>query len=135
MSVGSPFPCPLSFHGQWPSSCEFVTTKAFDVPSPSVVSGLMYCPNDHPYPYEVAIGFDPLWSDFDNGGDVTRTNGVSSTKYHSDGSFPQSYSGLDPSDGSQRGYAWFRMSNESPTDNTDQQEFLCSDRAAGSTLP
>ena len=136
MTVGSPFACPFSFHGQWPSNCVYVTTGSFPTAIGATSQGLMYCPIGQPYPYEVAIGFDPLWNDLSDLGGAAGTNAVSGTKYKIDGGgLPLSYAGLDPSDPLQRGYGWFHLTNRSEFTVIFQVEYLCSDRAPTSTLP
>ena len=131
MSVGSAFACPFSFHGQWPGICVWVTTRVFKG-APDDVGGFNYCPMDHPYPYEVAIGFDPLWLDLGNEHAVT--NSVSFTKYHRDSSDnDQSYAGLDPTDAAQRGYAVFDWNNDAPING--QVQFLCTDQPSMSGAP
>ena len=135
MMVGSPFDCPISLHGQFPSRCVWVTTKTFIFAAVGQVQSLMYCPISNPYPYIVALGFDPLWLDLSDLGIETRTNGISRTRYSSDIIWPQSYAGIDPTDPRQRGYAWFLMTNEHPFSIKGQAQFLCSDRVPGSTLP
>ena len=131
MSVGTPFACPFSFHGQWPGSCVFVTTRVF--PGNLDTDGFNYCPIDHPYPFEVAIGFDPLWNDV--GTNPAQTNVVSFTKYRqdSDDVHWQSYGGLDPSDPNQRGYVWFFWDQVGAIDG--QAQFLCTDQPATSAAP
>ena len=135
MTVGAPFDCPISFHGQYPSNCVFVTTKIFALLPNDRIPTLMYCPLTHRYPYIVAIGFDPWWLDLSKGGPIGSTNGVSSTKYNSDSRYPQSYAGLDPSDPAQRGYAYIGFSNPSGSNGSGQVRFMCSDRVPASTLP
>jgi hypothetical protein len=135
MSVGSPFACPISFHGQFPSNCVWVTTKLF-TGGPFPYSGLFYCPSEQPYPYEVAIGFDPLWNDLSSVGSKAFTNNVSFTKYKSNGNFILSYGGLDPSDSAQRGYSFFIWDISFPDVlSKGQVQFLCSDRRSNSALP
>ena len=132
MSVGSPFPCPFSFHGQWPGSCVFVTTRVFKY-GPFDAEGLNYCTRDHRYPYEVAIGFDALWNDL--GKNPAMTNVVSFTKYRQDSgdSHYESYGGLDPSDSAQRGYVWFFWDQVGQIDG--QAQFLCTNQPSTSAAP
>jgi len=131
MTVGQPFACPFSIHGQWPGSCVYVTTKKFDIPQNTQLGGLMYCPKDRPYPYQVAIGFDPLWLDKTVGTVPAATNAVSFTKYKSNiFNRPYSYAGFGPNSAPpNRGYAAFFWAGcTSCGDGTGQVEFLCSDK-------
>jgi len=132
MTVGQPFPCPLSIHGQWPSSCVYVTTKNFDIPENTNLGGLMYCPADRPYPFQVAIGFDPLWLDKTVDTVPARTNAVSFTKYKINSfGMPYSYTGFDAtSRPPNRGYAAFYWTGCTTCgDGTGQVQFLCSNKA------
>jgi hypothetical protein len=66
VDIGSPFDCPISAHGQYPSRCVWVKKDNQQFPAAKrtvKIPGLWYCPTDYPHPYEVAIGFDPLWQD------------------------------------------------------------------------
>ena len=63
---------------------------------------LWYCPAANPYPYVVALGFDPLWEDRSFGFFLT-TRPVSFTKYKTDFFGPFSYAGASGN----RGYALF----------------------------
>ena len=139
MTIGQPFACPFSIHGQWPGSCVYVTTKAFDIPENVQLGGLMYCPKDRPYPYQVAIGFDPLWLDKTVGTVGARTNAVSFTKYKvNDFRMPYSFAGfnaeLPPPN---RGYAAFFWVGCSTGcgGGTGQVAFLCSDKATSHAAP
>jgi hypothetical protein len=49
MEVGSPFPCPISSHGQYPSNCVWVTTQVQKPPARNSLA-LWYCPAANPYP-------------------------------------------------------------------------------------
>jgi hypothetical protein len=61
-----PFDCPISLHGQ-DGKCVWVNTyqvrrdhELRDDPN-RVISVFSYCPAPYSWPYEVAIGFDPMW--------------------------------------------------------------------------
>ena len=132
MTVGQPFPCPFSIHGQWPSSCVYVTTKNFDIPPNTTHGGLMYCPADRPYPYQVAIGFDPLWLDKTVDTSSARTNAVSFTKYKKNVlGMPYSYTGFNAtSRPPNRGYAAFYWAGcTTCSGGTGQVQFLCTNKA------
>jgi hypothetical protein len=139
MTVGEPFDCPLSTHGQFPSNCVWVTSKKITVVRPDTAISLMYCPTSNPYPFQVAIGNDPLWQDLALYPSFAKTTGVSNTKYKADlFGAPLSYSGLDPSDSGKRGYATFSFlcgSNECLSTFTGQVKYLCTDRPTTSALP
>lgn len=112
MSVGSPFACPFSTHGQSPGSCVWVTTKVLPVKYPATVDGLFYCPKDRPYPFQVALSDDPLWEDLSTPiSAYGRTNSVSFTKYKTNSfKLPYSYTGFGPgTTPPNRGYAEFRF--------------------------
>jgi hypothetical protein len=129
--------CPLSLHGQSGSDCVWVenvgnqTISPTDpaIISPGLIHGLFYCPKDHPYPFEVALGFDPLWID-KSISDVERIGTVSGTKY-SDG---YSFAGTEGV-----GYVWVELPvwNNFYPDKlwVDKVEYLCSDVIATSYLP
>ena len=135
MTVGAPFNCPLSTHGQWPSSCVYVTTKKFAIPQGSGASGLMYCPADRPYPFQVAIGNDPLWLDKTIDTVPALTNAVSFTKYKINAfHIPYSYTGFNAqSVPPNRGYAAFLWRGCTTCgDGTGQVEFLCTNKPTNS---
>ena len=126
--IGSPFPCPISAHGQYPSSCVWVTTPKRS--GTLTGTALWYCPTGNPYPYQVAIGFDPLWQDLTYGYFLT-TRPVSFTKYKTDFFGPFSYAGTDG-----RGYAFFKWTaKETVPRNNLQMKYLCTDRKSTSAYP
>jgi hypothetical protein len=128
--IGSPFPCPISAHGQYPSSCVWVTTPKR---SGGTLTGtaLWYCPTGNPYPYQVAIGFDPLWQDLSYGFFLT-TRPVSFTKYKTDFFGPFSYAGTDGG----RGYALFKWTAKEKVPRSNlQMRYLCTDRRSNSAYP
>ena len=132
MSVGAPFDCPISGHGQWPSRCVWVTTQ--QVPVDFRVFGLFYCPASNPYPYLVFFGFDTLWEERSEVGVHAATSGVSATKYKLDGDFPLSFGG-DP-----RGYAsflfWCTNGSKGCNNATNgRAQYLCTNKKATSLLP
>ena len=129
MEVGSPFPCPISAHGQYPSSCVWVTTQNLRISRTGFA--LWYCPTTNPYPYQVAIGFDPLWEDRSYGF-FLKTRPVSFTKYKTDFFGPFSYAG-----GSRiRGYALFAWdSKEYGPGSRVKVAYLCTDRLSNSAYP
>jgi hypothetical protein len=62
---GAPFQCPISFHGQG-GNCVWVSTPTIkrnldDPYRNEVVSVFSYCPRPYGWPFEVALGFDPMW--------------------------------------------------------------------------
>jgi len=92
----------------------------------------MYCPKDRPYPFQVAIGFDPLWLDKTVGTLAARTNAVSFTKYKINVfGTPFSYAGFNAhTPPPNRGYAGFYWAGCTTCgDGTGQVQFLCSDKA------
>jgi hypothetical protein len=128
--IGSPFPCPISAHGQYPSSCVWVTTPKR---SGGTLTGtaLWYCPTGNPYPYQVALGFDPLWQDLSYGFFIT-TRPVSFTKYKTDFFGPFSYAGTDGG----RGYALFKWTAKEKVPRSNlQMRYLCTDRRSNSAYP
>jgi hypothetical protein len=143
MSVAGEFDCPLSAHGQWPSKCVWVTTARIvgsEHRNNFVDNAYWYCPTDHKYPYEVALGWDPMWDDLksDSFEDASiRT--VSGTKYLRTGDnhdVDWSYSGTDSSDFAQRGYVFGRLQvGLNRPDNYSQMRFLCSNAQANSHAP
>jgi hypothetical protein len=147
MTVGSDFDCPISSHGQYPGTCVFVTTKVFKLSS-QTGDGLMYCPANRPYPYQVFFGSDPLWEDLTKGptGDDphAETRHVSFTKYKLWSNVPPpialSYAGFGPgSSPPNRGYAAFRWVCGGPQkfgcEILGQVRFLCSDKPTNSAEP
>lgn len=128
--VDSPFPCPISAHGQYPSDCVWVTTQRLRFSKNGFA--LWYCPTTNPYPYQVAIGFDPLWQDRSLGFFMT-TRPVSFTKYKTDFFGPFSYAGGTGN----RGYALFRWSTReiTPGPSGVQVRYLCTDRLSNSAYP
>ena len=126
MTIGNTFDCPFSFHGQWPSSCEYVTTKRSG-PQPDN-AGLFYCPVDHPYPYEVALSWDTLWDNLGSGAHVndTETFAVSFTRYRNDITDIFSFAGNPNVSPKQRGYFAAFWVNETHT--IFQVKYLCSDK-------
>jgi len=152
--------CPASAHGQgFPTTNAFYTDKRSDCawvrtgsiyPSdddPDALRGrsfgLYYCPSEFPYPFEVAVGFDPMWVDIDGGipafGGPASTRPVSGTKYNVISNQVgnralYSYAG---SKGSSRGYAYFSVGVwNSPRggNRAGVVEYLCSDTKATSYL-
>jgi len=130
MAVGSPFPCPISAHGQYPSNCVWVTTQVQKIPTKTGVA-LWYCPTTNPYPYVVALGFDPLWEDRSFGFFLT-TRPVSFTKYKTDFFGPFSYAGGSGN----RGYALFSWTSRERAHGAKVQVgYVCSDRLSVSAYP
>jgi hypothetical protein len=126
--IGSPFPCPISAHGQYPSSCVWVTTPRRTVTRSG--KALYYCPTTNPYPYQVAIGFDPLWQDLSYGYFLT-TRPVSFTKYKTDFFGPFSYAGTDG-----RGYALFSWDSKERVPRANfQLRYLCTDKKSSAAYP
>ena len=153
--------CPASAHGQgFPTTNAFYTDKTSDCawvttgniyPSnddPDAQKGrnfgLYYCPSDFPYPFEVAVGFDPMWEDIDGGipayGAPASTRAVSGTKYNVISNQPgdralYSYPG---SKGISRGYVYFSVGVKKiagdVTGNAGTVRYLCSDTRATSYL-
>lgn len=138
MTVDSPFDCPLSAHGQWPSRCVWVNSPVISAADNIVAKALMYCPRSNPFPYQVALGFDPLWQDKSVYPVSAQTSGVSRIKYKVENNGRIfSYSGRDPNDPAQRGYAFFLFycGEHSCPSFKGQVRFLCSDKASTSSLP
>jgi len=137
-TVGSPFACPFSTHGQWPGSCVWVKTKVITILGRQTVDGLFYCPTDRPYPFQVALGDDPLWEDLTTPRDsFGRTNAVSFTKYKIGvTAHPYSYAGFGPgTTPPNRGYASFRFFGHSLITIFGQAQFLCSDKPTTGAQP
>jgi hypothetical protein len=129
MTVGDPFPCPISAHGQYPSKCVWVTTQVMT--SGLMFQALWYCPINNPYPYQVAIGFDPLWEDRSYGY-LMGTRPVSITKYQTDLFGPFSYSGGSGN----RGYALFTWTSKERVPRAKiQVAYLCTDRRSNGAYP
>ena len=130
MEVGSPFPCPISAHGQYPSSCVWVTTQPQKSPTKTGLA-LWYCPTTNPYPYQVAIGFDPLWEDR-SFGFLLKTRPAGFTKYKTDIFGPFSYA----AESGTRGYALFSWNSpQRPHGAVVQVRYLCTDRLSISAYP
>ena len=126
--VSDPFPCPISTHGQYPSSCVWVKQPVHN--GSRTGKALWYCPTTNPYPYQVAIGFDPLWQDLSHGYFLT-TRPVSFTKYKTDFFGPFSYAGTDG-----RGYALFSWTSKERVPHSKHQvQYLCTDRKTVSAYP
>ncbi len=129
MMVGDPFPCPISTHGQYPSSCVWVKTQVQN--GSRTGKALWYCPTTNPYPYQVAIGFDPLWQDLSYGFFLT-TRPVSFTKYKTDFFGPFSFAG----ESGGRGYALFSWTSKEKVPRAKNQvQYLCTDRRSNSAYP
>lgn len=129
MEVGSPFPCPLSTHGQYPSTCVWVTTQ-LQMPPTMTGLALWYCPIANPHPYLVAIGFDPLWED-QSFGLFLKTRPVSFTKYKTDFFGPFSYRGTGD-----RGYVLISWTSRDRTRGAYiQPRYLCTTRPSDSAYP
>ncbi len=127
--IGDPFPCPISTHGQYPSTCVWVKTP----PNNGSRTGkaLWYCPANNPYPYQVAIGFDPLWQDLSYGFFLT-TRPVSFTKYKTDFFGPFSYAGVSGG----RGYALISWTSKEKVPRAKNQvQYLCTDKRSNSAYP
>jgi hypothetical protein len=149
--------CPASTHGQgWPatngfpgigtSNCEWVTTPRFtggaftdfvtapDTAPDRAVFGLFYCPYDHPFPFLVAIGTDPLWNDLSRD-QATGTKTVKHDKYLYQESYgtkwAYSYAGLGPP-ARNPGYVFFAFGQGVPNhpNISGRAEYLCSDTAS-----
>ncbi len=129
MTVGNPFPCPVSSHGQYPSTCVWVATQVQNGSRTGVA--LWYCPLSNPYPYQVAIGFDPLWEDRSYGY-FLKTRPVSVTKYKTDFFGPFSYSGASDN----RGYALFSWTSKERVPRAKNQvAYVCTDRRSNGAYP
>ena len=90
-----------------------------------------YCPKDKPYPYQVAIGFDPMWQDLTYGFFLV-TRPVSFTKYKTDFFGPFSYAGTDGG----RGYVLFKWSAKEKVPRSNlQMRYLCTDKRSNSAYP
>jgi hypothetical protein len=66
MTVSAPLDCPASLHGQGKGRCVWVDTGRWnwDWQHPDdgrIRSDFWYCPEGYGYPFEVALGFDPMW--------------------------------------------------------------------------
>jgi hypothetical protein len=64
---GAPFQCPISFHGQG-GNCVWVSTPTIkrnsdDPYRNELVKVFSYCPRPYGWPFEVALGFDPMFED------------------------------------------------------------------------
>ncbi len=137
-TVTNPFPCPFSTHGQWPSSCVGLLTTVITVPNRDGVDGLFYCPANRPYPFQVAIGDDPVWEDKTTPPPYgARTNAVSFTKYKIGfAGHAFSYAGFGPgTTPPNRGYVSFRFFGSSITTVSGQAFFVCSDKPTTGAQP
>ena len=65
MTVSAPFACPVSLHGQ-NGRCVWTDTGSMDwdwtrPDAGRIRSDFWYCPEGYGFPFEVALGFDPMW--------------------------------------------------------------------------
>jgi hypothetical protein len=134
MTVDAEFDCPFSLHGQWPSKCVWVTTRALYDTVYKVDEGYNYCPTSHRYPFQVALGFDPLWqdlSDFVLGS--AATNAVTGVKYQRTGPDQKIYwSYTGGNDSAQRGYVYGKLTVLRVGGATAKMKYVCSNKKATS---
>lgn len=139
--VNKEIDCPFSAHGQGGSKCVWTETEP-QVRSngdPAQVEGLFLCPESHPYPFVVALGFDPLWDDTSSAGDVL-VETVSKTRYARLKSFTgREYWASFSGQSTQTGYVSAKLSAQAVYKDTTNWilrfEFLCSTKKATSALP
>jgi hypothetical protein len=125
--------CPLSAHGQSFTGCRWVKTDRF---TKTTVRGLFYCPSSNPYPFIVALGFDPLWHDLSSFGLAQASVGaVSGTLYKYTGSEPELYAYSYVGSGTHDGYVSMVENTRGEIGREGQIEYLCSDYRANSYLP
>jgi hypothetical protein len=138
--IDAPQGCPASLHGQGDARCVWVTTP------PTVrtvlhdgrdVDELWDCPAGYPYPFEVAIGFDPMWRDMGHDARAWVT-AVSATRWSTSwdwfGTYAMSYGG-SPSRG-ERGYVAFLFRSLVKDGSwTGQAAYLCANQRARSMWP
>jgi hypothetical protein len=127
--VGARFDCPLSLHGQSGPGVGCVWVDTVERKSGPVLTGLFYCPHDYPYPYEVALGFDPLWLDRTVDG-IGFSQTIAGTKYAINGAFPYSWRG-NP-DGSP-GYILFGF-RAFKGEASGQARYVCSQKIANTWI-
>ncbi len=69
LKVSASFGCPASLHGQGDSRCVWVQTPSRlrylsdGADGARQRSDFWYCPEGYGFPFEVALGFDPMWTD------------------------------------------------------------------------
>lgn len=127
-SVGPPFACPISGHGQFPATCVWVTSGTFR--GHRGESFTSSCPTGYRYPYLVALGFDPLWQDLSRDLAFLRVFGVSNTygRLTPEGK-PFSYSG----NSGMLGYVGMSIYANIVSDA--RLRFVCSNKGPTSALP
>jgi len=143
MKVSAPFGCPASLHGQGDGRCVWVTTLSglndHNEPDRRQRSDFWYCPPGYGFPFEVALGFDPLWRD-----DGTRSTAFVETVAAKKWTPYQSLIGRRyyPSYGAPselRGYVSIDFNGDLTTDGKGSWDhrasYVCSDRRATSMLP
>lgn len=144
MAVGAPEDCPASAHGQGGGKCVWVKTNRYEsehgndpgTNTPRVRTDFWYCPSGYPYPFEVAIGFDPLWEDIGFHTD-TFAESVARQRY----TLYRSILGRDyyPSfgapNGFERGYVTIDFNGGIRGYWKQRAQFLCSNKRANSMLP
>lgn len=140
--VSSPFDCPASAHGQGSGRCVWVRTPEilYDWQDPSkgrVRSDFWYCPSDYRYPFEVALGFDPLWENlgFQSDAFVETVAAKKWTLYKSwlGREYYPSYGAPDDS----RGYVTIDFNGVAFESKpwSHEARFMCSSKRANSMLP
>jgi hypothetical protein len=141
-TISAPLDCPASLHGQGDGRCVWVTTQPFTGLSssgdPRVRDDFWTCPPGYGFPFEVALGFDPLWRDLGTKADtVVETVAAKRwTAYRSVGGreYYPSYGGSTAR--GENGYVSVQFRAHALTSRwTYQVEYLCSNKRASSMLP
>jgi hypothetical protein len=140
--VSDPFDCPASAHGQGSGRCVWVQTPMirYDWQNPDVGrvrSDFWYCPSEYRYPFEVALGFDPMWENLGFQSD-TFVETVAAVKWtlYKNWLGRQYYPSYGAPDGS-RGYVTIDFNGVAFEHKpwTHEARFLCSSKLANSMLP
>jgi hypothetical protein len=142
--VSDAFDCPASTHGQGTGRCVWVKTQKFRSEEGKEEEGrrrsdFWYCPTTHPFPFEVAAGFDPMWRFIG-----FRSDAFVETVAHKKWTLYRNWLGREyyPSFGGPddtRGYVSIDFNGAghwifaNPWEH--QAEFLCSTKRANSMLP
>jgi hypothetical protein len=137
MSVSDRFDCPISAHGQYPANCVWVTTPRVSLNRHHRIPfSAFHCPGGYPYPYQVAIGFDPLWEDRSSNAQVSgETRPVSFTKNRSDLFGPFSYAGTGSGDPGYAMLRWGCFLRTCGIRDFGQARYVCADKKSNAAYP
>jgi hypothetical protein len=137
MRVGDPIDCPASSHGQGDGRCVWVLTQyglTDRGEAGRVRSDFWHCPANYPHPFEVALGFDPMWRDHSKNSSAT-VETVAGTRWLMYRNwlgreyFP-SYAGVQ----SERGYVSITFTGAADQRWVHMAEYLCSTKRANAYL-